>query len=82
LACLSWQQIFFLNVYCRNPEDIARHFSSLESVEVLKKKLTPSNVLYMRLKDVEETELEASPFFKKIKPIEKEFWRVDAEPLL
>jgi len=68
---------FDVDVYCENPGDIARHFSSLEGVEVLKKKLTPSNVLYMRLKDVEEIELEASPFLKKIKPIEKEFWLVD-----
>lgn len=68
---------FDVHIYCRNTKEIAEHFSSLEGIEVLKKKFTPSNVLYMRLKHIEEIELEASPFFKKIKPMEREFWLVD-----
>jgi len=71
-----------IDIYCDKPEEIARHFTSLQGIGVVRKKLTPSGVLYMRLKDEGEIELEASPFHGNITPVEREYWLVDGGNIL
>ena len=47
-----------------------------------RKKLTSSGVLYLRLKDGAEVELEASPMFKKKEIIEADYWLVDGSSIV
>ncbi|RSN73409.1 nucleotidyl transferase AbiEii/AbiGii toxin family protein [Candidatus Methanodesulfokora washburnensis] len=47
-----------------------------------RKKLTSSGVLYLRLKNGAEVELEASPMFKKKEIIEADYWLVDGSSIV
>jgi len=71
---------FDIDIYYKNPKEILRHFT--KNFTVVRKKLTPSNVLYLRLRDEEEIELEVSPMFKKVKSVENEFWLVEGGTLI
>jgi predicted nucleotidyltransferase component of viral defense system len=73
---------FDVDVYSEEPERIMKHFLTLKNFEILKKKLTPSNVLYLRIRQTEEIELEVSPFFRKPKTVERDFWLTDGSTIV
>ncbi len=73
---------FDIDIYYKNPKQILNYFKSRSQLKITKSRITSSNVAYLKIKDIEEVELEISPLFKKINPIEKEFWLTDGTSLL
>ncbi len=71
-----------IDIYCSAPEKIVELFSSSKLFTVLKKKITPANVLYLKLKEEETVELEASPVFRKIETVEGEFLLTDGSSVI
>ncbi len=68
---------FDIDLYYKKPEKIAEYFTLQKIFRITKKRITSGGVLYLKLKEEEEVELNVSPFFKKIKSVEKEFWLID-----
>ena len=73
---------FDIDIYHKNPEKILNHFKTNNQIKTTKSRITSSNVVYLRIKDTEEVELEVSPIFKRITPVEKEFWLTDGSSML
>ncbi len=73
-----------VDIYCREPERIGREFKSLPGIRVVREKLTPSRVLYLRVADEfgAEVELEASPPFREIEVTEADYWTTDGGSLV
>jgi len=71
-----------IDIYHKNSQEVMKWFSSMKSLTLIRKRLTPSNVLYVKLKDEEIVEVEVSPLFKKIKPVEGEFVLTDGSTLV
>ncbi len=71
-----------IDIYHKNPSEIAEWISSAKFLTLLRKKLTPSGILYIKLKDEDVVELEVSPFFKKIKTVDAEFNLTDGSTLV
>jgi len=71
-----------IDIYHRNPEEIATYLSSSRFFSVERKKLTPSNVLYLKLREEEVVELEASPPFREFKTVEGEFALTDGSSVI
>lgn len=68
---------FDIDIYHKDPKEVLNHFLSTKWFTVLRSKITPSKVLYLRLKEEEEVELEVFTMFREIKPVEGEFWLID-----
>lgn len=66
-----------IDIYYNNPEEIVNHFSSSKMFKVLKSKLTPSKILYLKFGNEVVTELEVSPFQHEFKVVEADFWLVE-----
>lgn len=73
-----------IDVYCWEPEGIEEAFRSLPGIRVVRSKLTPSRVLYLRVADESgaEVELEASPPFREIETTEADYWMTDGGSLV
>ncbi len=73
-----------VDVYCWEPEGIEEAFRSLPGIRVVRSKLTPSRVLYLRVADESgaEVELEASPPFREIETTEADYWMTDGGSLV
>lgn len=71
-----------IDIYHKNPEQIAKYFSSTKIFKVLKLKVTPSKVLYLKIGDDVVTELEASPISNGIEVTEANFWLVDGSSIV
>jgi predicted nucleotidyltransferase component of viral defense system len=69
-----------IDIYHDDPENLANSISS--SFKVTKLKLTSSRVLYMRLKNSVEVELEASPMLGGRKVVEADYWLVDGGSII
>lgn len=71
-----------IDVYHNDPEDVAKHFSSSSVFKVLKSKITPSKVLYLKIGNEVVAELEASPIPKGVETVEASFWLVDGSSMV
>ncbi|MCX8183112.1 MAG: nucleotidyl transferase AbiEii/AbiGii toxin family protein [Crenarchaeota archaeon] len=71
-----------IDIYHDNPEDVAEYFSSSSLFKVLKSKVTPSKVLYLKVGDDVVAELEASPTPKGVETVESSFWLVDGSSMV
>ncbi len=71
-----------IDVYHNNPEDVAKHFSSSSLFKVLKSKITPSKVLYLKIGNKVVAELEASPIPRRVETVEASFWLVDGSSMV
>lgn len=71
-----------IDVYHNNPEDVAKHFYSSDLFKVLKSKITPSKVLYLKIGNDVVSELESSPVPKWVKTVEASFWLVDGSSMV
>ncbi|MEM2608657.1 MAG: nucleotidyl transferase AbiEii/AbiGii toxin family protein [Thermoproteota archaeon] len=71
-----------IDVYHNNPEDLADYFYSTKIFKVLKSKITPSKVLYLKIGNDAIIELEASPAPKDIETTEANFWLVDGSSMV
>jgi len=69
-----------IDIYHSDPQRIAEHFSKV--FNVVRVKITPSKVLYLRIVDKATVELEASPPFEEIETIESDFWLVDGSSVV
>ena len=69
-----------IDIYHPNPRSIAEHFSRV--FKVVRSKITPSKVLYLRIVDEAVVELEASPAFEEIDAIESDFWLIDGSSIV
>jgi hypothetical protein len=66
-----------VDVYHNNPNELASYFSSTRLFKMLKSKITPSKVLYLKIGNDAIIELEASPVPRDIEVVEANFWLVD-----
>lgn len=71
-----------IDVYLNDPEDVAKHFSSSNVFKVLKSKITPSKVLYLKIGNEVVAELEASPIPRGVETVEASFWLVDGSSMV
>lgn len=71
-----------IDIYHNDPEDVAKHFSSSSAFKVLKSKITPSKVLYLKIGNGVVIELEASRVPKKVETVEASFWLVDGSTMV
>jgi predicted nucleotidyltransferase component of viral defense system len=71
-----------IDIYHQNPEQIAKYFSSARISQVLKSKVAPSKVLYLKIGNDVATELEASPIFNGVEVTEADFWLVDGSSIV
>jgi len=69
-----------VDIYHPEPGRIAEHFSKV--FKVVRSRVTPSKVLYLRIVDQAVVELEASPAFEEIHAIESDFWLVDGSSIV
>ncbi len=69
-----------VDVYCQDVERIPDILS--RTLNITKVKLTPSRVLYMRVSDGAEVELEASPMFEERDVTEEDFWLIDGSSVV
>ncbi len=69
-----------VDIYCQDVEEIPEVLSS--SLNVTRVKLTPSRVLYLRVSNGVEVELEASPMFEEREVVEEDFWLVDGSSIV
>ncbi len=69
-----------VDVYCQDIEKIPEILSS--ALNVTRVKITPSRVLYLRVSDGAEVELEASPMFEDKEVIEEDFWLIDGSSIV
>ena len=68
-----------VDIYCQHVEKIPNILSTLN---VTRKKLMPSRVLYLRVSNEAEVELEASPMFERREVIEGDFWLIDGSSVV
>ncbi len=73
---------FDIDIYYKNPQEIAKFFESSKLFKLTKLRKTSSNVVYLKIKESEEIEIEISPLFKKLKTTEKEFWLTDGTSII
>ncbi|MGC9021271.1 MAG: nucleotidyl transferase AbiEii/AbiGii toxin family protein [Candidatus Methanodesulfokora sp.] len=67
-----------IDIYHENPSELVNKIS-LKSART---KLTSSGVLYLRLKNGAEVELEASPMFERKDVVEADYWLVDGSSIV
>jgi predicted nucleotidyltransferase component of viral defense system len=74
---------FDADFYHANPAEISEYFEKSEAFNMIRSKLTSSNVLYSRFqKDGVLVEINVSPLFKKIHSIDGEFYLVDGDSII
>lgn len=69
-----------VDIYCQDIEKIPNILSS--ALNVVRVKITPSRVLYLRVSDGADVELEASPMFEDKEVTEEDFWLVDGSSIV
>ncbi|MBL7160242.1 MAG: nucleotidyl transferase AbiEii/AbiGii toxin family protein [Candidatus Aenigmarchaeota archaeon] len=71
-----------LDLYFSKPKEILEHFKKSDFT-MLKGKVTGSDVVYMKFSDgVAEVEVEVSPMFRKVSPVDGEFFMVGGDSLI
>ncbi len=69
-----------VDIYCQDVERIPSILSP--TLNITRMKLTPSRVLYLRISNEAEVELEASPMFEEREVIEGDFWLIDGSTVV
>ncbi|MBL7206410.1 MAG: nucleotidyl transferase AbiEii/AbiGii toxin family protein [Candidatus Aenigmarchaeota archaeon] len=74
---------FDIDLYYKRPKDILDYFEKSENFELVKKRITRSDVVYLRFREgAILVEMEISPLFKKISKIDGEFNMIDGNSLV
>lgn len=72
-----------VDIYYSNPRDLSDYFYSTKIFNILKSKITPSKILYLKIGNNDTViELEASPTPTRIETIEANFWLVDGSSMV
>ncbi len=73
-----------VDIYCEEPGELARVLKSLPIFSVVRAKVTPSEVLYLRVRDESgaEAELKASPPSEEVETTEADYWMTDGGSLV
>ncbi len=71
---------YYVDIYSQEVERIPQVISPL--LNIVRVKLTPSGVLYMKVGNGATVELEASPMFEEREVVEEDFWLVDGSTIV
>jgi predicted nucleotidyltransferase component of viral defense system len=72
-----------IDMYHANPPDILEYFEKTGAFNMIRSKITSSNVLYSRFQEDDTlVEINVSPPFKKLQPIDGEFYLVDGDSII
>jgi predicted nucleotidyltransferase component of viral defense system len=73
---------FDIDVYYRNPSEISKYFGKSTAFNMIRSKLTSSDVLYARFQENNVmVEINASPLFKKLRTTDGQFYLVDGDTI-
>lgn len=74
---------FDIDLYYANPPEILKYFEKTEAFNLVRSKLTGSDVLYLRFQeDGILVEVEVSPMFKKLSATDGEFWLAGGDSII
>jgi hypothetical protein len=72
-----------IDIYCADTSAIAHHFGKTNAFKMTRSKVTGSGVLYARFEDAgAEVEINASPYFTKVNPVDGEFRLVGGDSII
>lgn len=72
-----------IDIYYADPAKILEYFKKSESFQLVRGKITSSNVLYLRFQENNSlVEVEASPLFKKMQSADGEFYLVGGDSIV